>query len=223
MAIKELEAKLTLMDRRILQKKILNWGSKNIRYFPWRTGANSYQILIAEIFLQRTKAKQVEPIYKKFIKKYPNFESLIKVKTQIVEKQIYGLGLSRERAKRIKELTKIIIEKYSGNPPNTLKELKSLPGIGDYIARAFLVFYYNKKIAIIDSNIVRIYKRFFCIEDESEIRRNKDFIHFCESLVPEEARIFNYSLLDFAALICTPGNPKCNICVIETNCKKCIE
>ena len=62
---------------RNLITNLKKWWRKNSRNFPWRKTNDPYHILIAEIFLHRTKAEQVLPVYEKFIQKYPTIKSIL--------------------------------------------------------------------------------------------------------------------------------------------------
>ena len=202
------------------KKNITVWGRKNYREFTWRSSTTDYQILVAEILLQRTKAKQVESTYLEFLDEYPNFDALNKAEITEIEKQLYPLGLFKERAMRLKQLSAIITKDYDNNIPTDLLILKKLPGIGEYVARAFLCFGKNKRIAIIDANVVRLYKRYFGIKTKSELRRNKTFIELVDSILPNKAKEFNYAILDFTNKICKPRIPDCNNCPLVKYCKQ---
>ena len=201
-----------------IHNKLIKWGEINLRDFPWRKTNNIYEILIAEIFLQRTKAEQVLPIYLQFIEKYPGFTHINKTNIKEIEEEIYPLGLYKERAERLKKLANVLTCNYKCNIPKDLNELKSLPGIGEYTARALLCFGFGRKIAIVDTNIVRLYKRFFGLKSKTEIRRNKHLLCFADKIIIEPARLFNYSLLDITSAICKPRNPLCKLCPIKRKC-----
>ena len=61
---------------------IVNWGRSNFRNYTWRKSRNPYKVFICEIFLQRTNAEQVVPVYNEFIKSFPNLEQLIKTENK---------------------------------------------------------------------------------------------------------------------------------------------
>ena len=140
-----------------IRKSLLDWSKSNYRYYPWRDTNDSYKILIAEILLQRTKADQVNQIYNKFIEKYPNFEVINETDINVLLTDLKSLGL-HWRVTKLKTLAKIISEMNAGKIPETKNELIQLPGIGDYIAGAYLISAHNKKIALLDTNIA-VYPR----------------------------------------------------------------
>ena len=79
----------------------------------WRHDPSPYKIMIAEFMLQRTKAEQVEPVYKKFLRKYPDIYKLAKAKEVEVCSFTNNLGLHK-RGKTFLLAAKYIVEHYRG-------------------------------------------------------------------------------------------------------------
>jgi len=213
---------MTLLNSSIFEeisKRIVNWWVKNKRDYPWRHERDPYKVLIAEIMLQRTKADQVVPVYLDFIKRYPTIHDLAKASAKDVETFFARLGL-RWRAARVIEMAKYITEKAGGTIPDTREELLKIPMIGEYIADAILVFAYGKETAVVDSNVVRIIGRIFGIKARGEARRDPRFRKIAQKLLLKgKAREYNWAVIDFAARICTPRNPKCEVCPLKDLCR----
>lgn len=191
--------------------KMLKWGHNNFRNFPWRYSSNKWHCLVAEIMLQRTKAEQVEPVYIEFIKKY------IKPQEWFDDPNAFtfaNLGLP-ERNRQFLSLNRII----AGNEiPDNKADLLKLPGVGDYIASAFLSLHLGIRAFLIDSNIVRVYGRFFGLDTNAETRRKKWLIELADRITPKRNhRSFNYALIDFSRDICKK-RPDCRICTIKRKC-----
>ncbi len=213
-----LEANGHKLDIIAFRKDLLIWGHKNFRQFPWRLTKNPFHILIAEIMLHRTQASQVEPIYVQFIYRYPELPALANATIDELQKVLFSLGL-RWRIDMIHRMTQDLQEQFKGQIPKEKMDLVSLPGISEYIASAVRCFAWNKPEAIIDTNTVRIVGRLFGLEIKESSRRNRIFRKLLEALVdPEKPRLFNYSMLDLAALVCTKRMPKCSECPICNYC-----
>jgi len=194
-----------------------NWKNYQ-RHFFWRNTADPYEIMIAEFMLQRTKANQVESIYKNFLKQYPNVEKLAKARFSSVSKYTSSLGLHK-RSSCFIDAAKFIVYYFNGIYPKTRNELLLIPGIGDYVAGAILAVCYNKPEYVIDSNIARFINRFYDLRLTGEIRRKKIIIEKARELFNYyNSRKFLFSILDFTALICKPRNPDCDSCILEDNC-----
>jgi A/G-specific adenine glycosylase len=200
-------------------RKVLNrWVNKNKRDYPWRKTDDPFKVLIAEMMLQRTKADQVQPVYLKFFSNFKTPAKVARANIRRLNHILYPLGL-RWRIKRFKEVSQVIVKKYGGKVPESRDEISKLPGVGDYIAGIVLLIAFNKKEWIVDSNVVRVFKRYFGISTSKEGRRDKHVIDiartYADCKYPRKASL---ALLDFAALICTPRRPEHERCPLAKSC-----
>ena len=200
-------------------KLILDWFKNNKREFSWRTlKLTPFQVLVAELMLQKTNASQVENLFPRFIEIYPNPESIVNLKEDDLANLLQPLGLFNRRARDLKKTARIILD-LGNNIPSAKKDLLDLPGVGDYIANAILCFAFNKKIPIIDANVGRVMKRVFSFPVKSAPSRDKKLAERMENLIPDRYfKEFNYAILDMAALICVPRKPRCEECLLTAIC-----
>lgn len=197
---------------------ILKWYKKNERDFPWRKTQNPYEVMIAEIMLQRTKAEQVLPVYIKFLQKFDNLKELSSASENELFDFFSKLGLTR-RVKCLEVLSKKLIIEYDGKIPESREELLSLPCIGEYSADAILCFAYDKKVSIVDSNICRVFRRLFDLKPKGDLRRNRSFKKILTKMLPVCGyKEFNWALIDLGATICRPRKPLCNFCPVKSLC-----
>ena len=130
-----------------LSKKILAWYDNSKRILPWRVSKKSpkklYYRLLSEFMLQQTQVKTVIPYFKKFTKNYKSLESLSKANENQILKLWEGLGYYR-RARNLLASSKLLVKKYNSKLPDDLKELKKLPGVGEYTANALLGLVHDK-------------------------------------------------------------------------------
>lgn len=190
---------------------ILIWGRANFADFPWRYTNNSWHALVAEIMLQRTNASQVAPAFESFCLKYPFVEDFLLDENP----NIFGkLGL-KWREPMLRQLAEKLV---SSSIPHQKQELLLLPGVGEYIASAYRSFHLGERDYIIDSNVVRLYGRYFGFDTHAETRRKKWFKSFANELTPNESfQDYNYAILDFTRNICKPV-PLCEKCPLKTKC-----
>ncbi len=199
---------------------LLKWGEKNLRIFEWRYDKTPYKVLISEIMLQRTTAFQVKMIFSPFIKNYPNTKELSLSVTEELSEIIKPLGLHQRRVKVFQTIAQQIEDDFNGNIPNDYDDLIGLYGIGRYIANAILSFCYNECVPIVDTNIIRIFQRFYNFKsDKNSIISDKKIWKFAKRLIPDvNCELYNYSLLDFGSLVCKLKNPECNDCILNEEC-----
>jgi len=205
-----------------LSKKILAWYDNSKRNLPWRVSKKSpknlYYRLLSEFMLQQTQVKTVIPYFKKFTNKYKSLEALSNINEKEILKSWEGLGYYR-RAKNLLAAAKIIVRQYNSKLPNTLNELKKLPGIGDYTANALLGLVYDKPTIAVDGNVKRIFARYLN-KKESKINFTKLIDLNKKSLFNTERNAdFVEAIMEFGALICKPKDPKCEYCCLNKSCR----
>jgi A/G-specific adenine glycosylase len=175
-------------------------------------------MMIAEFMLQRTKANQVEPVFKEFLSKYPDVYRLARARKTEVAKFTHHLGL-HNRSKNFIKSAKYLVDNFRGKFPKDRKSLSEIPGVGDYVAGAILTVCFNKPEYVVDSNIARFINRYYGLNLKGEIRRKKEIIEIAERLFNyRDTKYLLFALLDFAALVCKPINPDHENCVLSKTC-----
>ncbi len=200
------------------RRELLKWYDAEARIFPWRDRSDPYRVLIAEMMLRRTQAKQVIPVYLQFINRYPDVVSLNDAPVDEVLAMLRPLGLGW-RADNFMVLAREIVARHQGRVPCNREELLALTGIGPYIADAIRSFAFGEPSVIVDTNTVRVAARYFGFDYNPESRRRKDVILAVSHLVtPQEPARSGYALLDFAALVCRTRDPLHDSCPLATHC-----
>jgi A/G-specific adenine glycosylase len=208
----------SLKEIAIFRRKIISWFKKNGRVYPWRKETAPFRVLVAEMMLRRTKADQVVPVYEQFCRKFPDVETLARANQKTVEKILHPLGL-KWRVPAFIMMAREVVKKYHSIIPDDREELISLPGVGEYVAGAVLSIAYGKNEWLVDSNIVRIFKRYFGIKTSKEGRRDKHVIEMAKIYVSgKEPGRATMGILDITALICKPRNPECKRCPLKMHC-----
>jgi len=176
------------------------WKRGRKRTFPWRKNPTPYDILIAEFFLQRTKALQAERQYKEFMKEYPSFRKLSIVKRGDVSKYMIPLGL-KKRVPMMIGVIKTISGKYNGRIPTNYEDLVKLTGVGDYTANAVCVFALNESAPLIDANTIKVFSQLFNKKISREEGKRSKFVRACAEYFSSlgNPRLWNWVLLDFGA------------------------
>jgi len=161
---------------------------------------------------------KVVPVYEQFCSEFPDMETLARANQDAVEKILRPLGL-KWRVPAFTMMAREVVEKYNSRVPDNREELISLPGVGEYVAGAVLTIAYGKSEWLVDSNIVRIFKRYFGIRTSREGRRDKHVIEMAKIYVSgKEPGRATMGILDITALICKPGRPECERCPLRIHC-----
>ena len=205
-----------------LSKKIIAWYDNSKRDLPWRVKKKSpkklYYRILSEFMLQQTQVRTVIPYFNKFKKKFKTLESLSERNERTILKLWEGLGYYR-RARNLLASAKMLSKQYNSKLPKTIKEIKKLPGVGEYTANALLGLIYDQPTIAVDGNVKRVFAR--------NLNKKEEKIDFEKLILFNRKNLFNTNrnadfveaLMEFGALICKPKDPICSACCLNRGCK----
>lgn len=199
---------------------LLIWFKENGRHFPWRNkSATSYEKIISEVLLQRTKAETAARFFTSFMKKYPSWKRLAQASHGELKEVFRPVGLQEQRAKRVFALAQEM-KKRKGRIPKNKEDIELIPMFGQYITNAIMLLVYGEPYPLLDVNMSRVLERFFGPRQMSDIRYDPYLQGLAFNIVNhQEARTINWAILDFAAAICKARQPQCFRCPIVEKCK----
>ncbi len=209
-----------MKNKKLFTEILLSWNrTENKREMPWKGEKDPYKIWISEIILQQTRVSQGMNYYNKFIKSFPDVQSLAHATEQKVFKHWEGLGYY-SRCRNIIASAKFITAKLKGKFPEKYEDILALKGIGNYTASAISSFAYNQPYAVLDGNVFRVLSRFFGKEIPIDTTEGKKIYSLLanELLDKETPGIYNQAIMDFGAIVCKPFQPLCEECPLQTAC-----
>ena len=192
---------------------LLTWYEKEGRHsLPWRLTDDIYHVYLSEIMLQQTQVNRVrDEYYPLFLEKFPTIKHLADAHLDEVLSLWSGLGYYR-RARNLHLSAELSREGLA----TSLKELKALPGVGDYTASAVCSFALNQSVPVVDTNISRVLKRYFGllgVKDKTVWEYAEQFLN------SKEPRAHNLALMDLGSMICKAKNAECNLCPLKRGCQ----
>ena len=204
-----------IMD--ILKKELRDFETSQDR--KWRKVRRTpFTVLISCILSLRTKDDITVDASMRLLSRYDTPEKILKASVEEIEKLIYPVGFYKTKARRIKEISRILLEKYDGRVPESFDELIKIKGIGRKTANIVMMYGFNKDDYLaIDTHCHRIPNRLGWIstktpeETEKELKRK---------LPKKYWRDFNHLFVRFGQKICLPVSPKCSECPVRRFCKR---
>ncbi|HEY4473761.1 MAG TPA: A/G-specific adenine glycosylase [Candidatus Paceibacterota bacterium] len=147
--------------------------------------------------LQQTQVERVIPFYKSFLKEFPTVRSLAQSSLARVLRVWQGLGYNR-RAKYLHETAKQILVLHTGTVPRGYADLRALPGVGEYTARAIRSFAWSEPELLIETNIRTIFLHHFFSQAKSVA--DSQLVPYMElCLDRRNPREWYFALMDYGA------------------------
>ena len=193
------------------RQPIVSQKKQNIPDTPFVT-------LISCLLSLRTKDEVTEKASQQLLTKYHTPQKILQLTEKQIETMIYPVGFYKTKARRIKEISKTLLEKYQGKVPDEFDELLTLKGVGRKTANIVMVYGHKKHGYLpIDTHCHRIPNRLGWIRTHSP----EDTESVLKKILPPEYwDDFNDLFVTFGQKICVPISPLCSRCSIEQYCKK---
>ncbi|MGN6033738.1 MAG: A/G-specific adenine glycosylase [Thermomicrobiales bacterium] len=197
---------------------LLAWWHANRRDLPWRHTRDPYRILVSEVMLQQTQVDRVIPYFERWLDTFPTVHDLAAAPTAEVIRLWAGLGYNR-RAVNLQRTAQAVVAR-GGVFPQTIAELRELPGIGAYTSGAIACFAFEQDVPFVDTNMRRVLHRVFAgPEVPQPIASDRELIPLAERVIPPgDGWNWNQALIEFGALQCTARKPLCIVCPLQEVC-----
>ena len=202
--------------------RILDHFAANARVLPWRNPPGEplpltdpnwpYRVWLSEIMLQQTTVAAVKPYFERFTTRWPSVCALATAPDEDVMSAWAGLGYYA-RARNLLACARAVANAHGGRFPDEEEALRVLPGIGRYTAAAIAAIAFGKRAVVMDGNIERVTARLFAEPDKTKL------LPLVDRITPDDAGSFAQGMMDFANAICTPRNPRCDICPLADLCE----
>jgi A/G-specific adenine glycosylase len=205
--------------KRSVQQRMLGWFAEHARDLPWRGTRDLYAIWLSEIMLQQTQVVTVIDYFNRFLARFPTVADLAATDEQDVLRLWEGLGYYR-RARQLHKAAQHVVAVHGGAFPQTFDEVLALPGVGRYTAGAILSIGRDAQLPILEANTIRVLSRLLAYEGDVYATTGQQVLwRFAEELLPKrEVGLFNQSLMELGATVCTPREPACLLCPLMSLC-----
>jgi len=203
--MKKIGAILTTLRRRHKPTMLESYGSK------------PFTILVSTILSARTRDATTIPIARRLFKKYRNPEDFAKASLKRLESEIYGVNFYHGKARRLKELSAALVERYGSRVPAKLEKLLELPGVGRKTANCVLVYGFHKPAIPVDIHVHRISNRLGIVRTKTPDETERKLMQ----IVPKKYWIeINELFVRHGQTVCLPVSPFCSKCPIKKYCKR---
>lgn len=179
---------------------------------------NDYDLLIAICLSAQTTDKRVNEVTKVLFEKYPKLEDIKNADVKDLEQIIRPLGSFHKKSCYVKELSTIIVDKYSSVVPTTRTDLESLPGVGRKTVNVFLGEFYNYPAIAVDTHVERVSKRLRIAKKDSNVKEVEEKL--MKFYPKKEWAKRHLQMVLFGRYYCKAIKPSCEDCKLKEYCKE---
>jgi len=172
--------------------------------------------------LQQTQVSRVLGFYERFLTRFPTLDSVARARPGEVREAWRGLGYYA-RARNLHRLARAVAPPNgNGVMPDQPDALRQLPGIGAYTAGAVASFAYERRAALVDTNVARVLRRAFAPRIEPRSSKGQRVLwELAAALLPRTGKAtwsHNQALMELGALVCTARVMRCGECPVRRYC-----
>jgi len=182
--------------------------------------ANAFELLIATILSAQCTNERVNKVTADLFRKYRKPEDYLKVPATELQQDIRTTGFFRNKTKSIQGASKMLVEEFNGEVPQSMEELLKLPGVARKTANVVLgVAYAKAEGVVVDTHVSRLSHRLKLTRHKDAGKIEKDLME----IVPRKNWIeFAHLLIFHGRRICKARRPLCEECVVEELCPSSI-
>jgi len=177
-----------------------------------------HQMLVATILSAQCTDVRVNMVTEELFRKYKEINEFAEADLQELEQDIRSTGFYRQKAKNIKNSSIAILKKFSGNVPDTMEELITLPGVGRKTANVVLSSAYNITEGIaVDTHVKRLSFRLGLTRYTDPAKIEQDLMKLAPK---EEWSDLSYRLILHGRAVCSARKPEHGICMLQHLCPR---
>ena len=197
-----------------LRREVKRWRTPALGVVQEET-EDPFQILVSCVISLRTKDAVTNAASERLFGLARTPGALAALPVRKVEKAIYPASFFRVKARSLKKMSRLLLERWGGRVPDEIDDLLTLPGVGRKTANLVVTLGYGKPGICVDIHVHRISNRWGYIrtktpeESEAALRRK----------LPERYWIeYNDLLVPYGQNLCTPVSPWCSRCAVSRWC-----
>lgn len=175
-----------------------------------------FKILIGTILSSRTRDENTTKVVKTLFKRFRNAKELAEGNIEEVKQIIYSIGFYNVKAKRIIEVSQLIVKRFDGKVPNSIEKLLELPGVGRKTANCVLVYGFNIPAIPVDIHVHRISNRIGLVNTKTPEKTEIEL----SSIIDRRYWLkLNNTFVMYGQNVCLPVTPNCKLCKLKKICK----
>jgi endonuclease-3 len=198
----------------VIESNYRQWNPPIITFIANR-GATPFEVLVSTLLSLRTKDEVTGVAAQRLLAVARTPEAMLELTAQEIETLIYPVGFYPTKARRLRSICRILLDRWGGKVPDTLEELTALPGVGRKTANLVLVEGFKIPAICVDTHVHRISNRIGYVKTKTP---DKTELALRRKLPKRHWVRYNELLVAFGQVLCRPLSPFCSRCPVAGMC-----
>jgi len=200
----------------VLENEYLQWDAPSVTLIS-NSGATPFEVLVSTVLSARTKDEVTIVASRRLFQRTRTPMGMLELDEKTIGELIYPVGFYHTKAARLRAISRMLLENFGGEVPESIPELLTLPGVGRKTANLVMVEGFGKDAICVDTHVHRISNRVGYIntpnpeKTEFELRKKLPRKHWIK---------YNEILVAFGQVICRPISPFCSRCPVSVLCNR---
>ena len=182
--------------------------------------SSEYELLVAVVLSAQCTDERVNKVTEQLFKEHNTPQTMLSLTQEQLEKYIFSCGLYHSKAEHILSLSKDLVEKFNGQVPSSLEELRSLAGVGRKTANVVYSVAFNGDAIAVDTHVFRVANRIGLVKANNPLNTEKGLMKILDKKLWSK---MHHYLIYLGRSFCKAGKPDCENCPIKENCEKKIK
>lgn len=179
---------------------------------------STFQLLVAVVLSAQCTDKRVNMVTPRLFADYPTAEVMAEASEEVIFEYIKSVSYPNNKAKHLVGLSRMLMDKYGGEVPDTLEQLTELPGVGRKTANVIQAVVWGKAAMAVDTHIYRVSRRLGLVPASctTPYAVERELVkHLPDDVIPRA----HHWLLLHGRYVCQSRTPKCDKCGLREICK----
>jgi len=180
-------------------------------------GHDPFETLVSCLLSLRTQDRTTAAASERLFAKARTPRDMLRLPLGVMRRLIYPVSFYRTKAVRVRDICRVLLDRYGGRVPDDLDELLRLPGVGRKTANLVVMVAFGKPGICVDTHVHRIVNRWGYVRTKTP---EQSEMALRAKLPPQYWKILNDLLVPYGQNICRPLSPWCSRCDLRQYCDR---
>ena len=176
-----------------------------------------FQLLVAVILSAQCTDKRVNLVTPRLFEVAPDAKTLAQLPQEQIEEIIHSCGFYHSKATYLKQMSQDIVNRFGGEVPNNIDDLRTLAGVGRKTANVVYAVGFGGQAIAVDTHVFRVSNRLGIANAKNVLDTEKQLM---QAIPREQWADSHHYLLLHGRYVCKAQNPQCQRCSVKDFCKQ---